>query len=58
MDCKSVKTLDKNGFKVDYSRCRNNWCSDLRDLFNLLELKFYFESMKPIDIILIELKIH
>ena len=50
--------ITRNVFEVDYNRCRNNWCSDLKDLLNLLELKYYFESKITIDINLVQLKIH
>ena len=36
--------ITRNVFEVDYNRCRNNWCCDLKDLLNLLELNYYFES--------------
>ena len=50
--------ITRNVFEVDYNRCRNNWCSDLKDLLNFLELNYYFDSKITIEINFVRLKIH
>ena len=51
-----MSALPEMFFELDYNECRNNWCSDLNYLLNLLELNYYYESKVAVDINLVQFK--
>lgn len=50
--------ITRNVFEIDYNRCRNNWCSDLKEIFHCLDLDYYFDSRMIVDTNLVQSKIH
>lgn len=50
--------ITRNEFEIDYHRCRNNWCSDLKEIFHCLDLDYYFDTRMIVDTNIVQSKIH
>ena len=46
--------ITKCAFNMDYSRCTNNWCSDIKDIFTELDLLHFYENKSIVDIKTVE----
>ena len=50
--------LTKQVFKFDYEPGQNNWCREVRDIFDTLHLPEYFENKMFIDMSLADDRIY
>jgi hypothetical protein len=50
--------ITRKAFEFDYNMCRNNWCSELKEIFHNLDLDYCFELKLMVDINLVQSKIH
>ena len=41
--------LTKQVFNFDYESGKNNWCRDVKDMFDTLNIAEYFENKRCID---------
>ncbi|XP_062571211.1 uncharacterized protein LOC134233241 [Saccostrea cucullata] len=41
--------ITRLAFDMDYRFCSNNWCSEIKDIFQKLELEHVFNSQVPVD---------
>ena len=57
-DYKRVHVVKSKCFKLIIIDAEKFGCCDLKELLNLLELNYYFESKIAININLVQLKIH
>ena len=42
--------ITKLSFEMDYSRCHNNWCSDLKDVLHKIIMEHFFQSKSIINL--------
>ena len=50
--------LTKVIFNMDYRLCRNNWCSELKDVLNKLDLITYYDNTTTINMKTVKDQIH
>lgn len=48
--------LTKQVFSIDYSKCENNWCKDLKELLYKVNLEDYFHQKNAIDVEMLKSK--
>ena len=46
--------LTKYMYEYDYQLCKNNWCSELKDVFTQLDMNTFYEHKLVCDITLVK----
>ena len=49
--------MTKLAFNIDYDRCKSNWCSEVKDLLDQLELGHFYELKSEVYLSLVETNI-